>query len=93
MSNLTISGLSDAAHRAMDKVQIPDSKFTRTLAVLIVLGCSAVAGLFALVALISALGGDLSSGFFSALVAVVVGAPAIFGMMWLDRAGDDQLVR
>jgi hypothetical protein len=92
MSISPVSGLSNAAHRAVDRTHIPDTKVARAIAVLIVLGFSAAAGLFALVTLLSALGGDLSAALLSAVTTAALGTPAILAWAWLDKSGADQLV-
>ena len=91
MSILTVNDLSTTVDRAVQRINIADSKVTRALAVLLVLGSSAFVGLLALATLLCILGGAYLSGLLTAAVAVIGGVPAVLAFAWLKQIDAEHL--
>jgi hypothetical protein len=86
MSILTVSAISDVAHRAAERTSIADNRLNRVLAVLLVFGFSGLAGVLALVTMLYLVGGAILPGLFVAALTVVAGAPAVVIYSWLDQS-------
>ena len=92
MSIITVNELSSFFDRAVQRSSITDNKVTRSIAVLAVLGFSALVGIFATMALLFTFSGTLSGILISLVLTVLAGLPALYAYKWLDQIQDEKLL-